>query len=130
MTIHLHDPESLRRLGELDLAPDLRKLLTRRVADLGDELLDITEFLIVRSGDTEADIVSAVGFSPLVEPFGGTRFGQPDFHPGGFDWIADCGGWFEMTISFGGSFGIILLIEDAEGVPDDLRRLCRMYAGQ
>ena len=48
---------------------DVIRVLADRVAALRTEfgdLTDHTEFLVVEPGDTEADIVRHVGFSPLV----------------------------------------------------------------
>jgi hypothetical protein len=128
--IYLPDRGSLARALSLGLAPDLHRLLAARIAALvtpyGD-LTDYTEFLIVEPGDSENDIVRHVGFSPLFEPYENIRFGEPGFHPGGWDRLADHGGWFEMIVTFGSTFAYILLIQDTDGVIPELRRLCRRY---
>lgn len=128
--IHLYDRASIEGALTLDLAPELRALLAERVAGLDTEhgdLTDWTEFLVVEPGDTEADVVRAVGFSPLVDPIDGLRFGHPDFQPG-LDLLADRGGWFEAIYTFGSTFAYVLLVSDADGVDPALRRLCRTYA--
>lgn len=126
----LHDRATMAHALTLDLDPRLHMLLSERIAALTsgeNDLTDWTEFLIVQAGDTEADIVREVGFSPLVEPIDGVRYPEPDFQPG-WNWLGDHGGWFEMIVTFGSTFAYVLLIEDAEGVPDDLRDLCGRYS--
>ena len=124
--ILIHDGTSMARALALDLPPGLAALIRRRANDLA-ELLDWTEFLVVTAGDREADIVREVGFSPLVEPVDGARFGEPGFRPF-WDHLVDHGGWFELSISFGSTFAYILLIQDAAGVLPDLLDLCRRHA--
>ena len=125
--IHLYDRATIARALTLDLDPTLRHLLAERIGALTDELLDCTEYLIVEPGDTEDDIIRAVGFSPLVEPVDGARHGETGFHPH-WDLLADRGGWFELIETFGSTFAYILLIRDADGVSPDLLALCRTYA--
>ena len=128
--LHLHDRATMARALKLDLNPQLRKLLAERIGGLatGDhDLTNWTEYLVVEPGDTEADIIRHVGFSPLIEPIDGARFGDSDFAPY-WDWLCDHDGWYELIITFGSTFAYILLIRDADRVPPDLRALCRRYA--
>lgn len=122
---YIYDLASLDRALALELDPVLRSLFDarREVVAAGD-----TEYLVVEPGDTEADVVRHVGFSPLVNPIDERRFPDPAFVPH-WDWLADHGGWFELIQCFGSRFGYVLLIRDAEGVPPDLLALCRRYAG-
>lgn len=129
--ILLHDRVSMAHALTLDLAPALYATLAASIASLAageHDLTDWTEYLIVQPGDTEADIVRHVGFSPLVEPIDGARFGTAGFQPF-WDWLVDRTGCFELSISFGSTFAYVLLIQDAEGVLPDLLALCRRYAG-
>ncbi|MCK8457891.1 hypothetical protein [Sphingomonas faeni] len=131
--LHLYDRTSAAHALTLGLDRQLHRLLTKRIAALGTpygDVTDHTEFLVVEPFDTEADIVRHIGFSPLVEPFDGFRFGEPDFHPGGWDWLAEHGGWYEMVVTFGSTFAYILLIQDKDGVIPELRRLCRRYVAE
>ncbi len=125
--IHLYDRATMVHALTLDLDPQLHRLLSDRIGALGEELTDYTEYLIVEPGDTEADIVRNVGFSPLVEPIDGVRYGESGFHPW-WDWLTDHGGWFEMIVTFGSTFASILLIKDAKGVDSALLALCRRYS--
>jgi hypothetical protein len=127
--IKAFDRASMAHLLTLDLAPDLHILLRSRFGSLvtvDGDLTDWTEFLIVQPGDSEEDIVREVGFSPLVEPIDGGRFGGKGFNPF-WDHLTDHGGWFELTISFGSTFAYVLFIQDEVGVLPELRSLCRRY---
>lgn len=125
--LHLYDRATMAHALTLDLYPTLLRLLKDRIGALGEALFDWTEYLVVESGDTEADIIRHVGFSPLVEPIDGRRFGEPGFHPH-WDWLTNQNGWFEMIVTFGSTFAYVLLIQDSEGVPSDITTLCRTYA--
>jgi hypothetical protein len=126
----IYDRAQQARVLTLDLEPALRALLQRRFAALGTadcDLMDWTEFLIVEAGDREDDIIREVGFSPLIEPINGARFGGKGFAPF-WDHLTDHGGWFELSISFGSSFAYVLFIHDGEGILPELRCMCRRYA--
>ncbi len=61
--------------------PRLAELLANRGRDWASTgLLDLTLLLVVEAGDTEESIVEAAGFSPLVNPIDGIRWGSPGFH--------------------------------------------------
>lgn len=105
--------------------PRLRSIIEYRINALGD-LMDWTEILVVEPGDSEADIIREAGFSPLLEPIDGIRFGGEGFRPF-WDHLTDCGGWFELSVSFGSSFAYILFIADAEDLPPGLCHLCNTY---
>lgn len=122
--LHLFDRATMAHALTLDLEPRLYALLAERIGSLvtaDHDLTDQTEFLVIEPGDTEEDIIHAVGFSPLVEPVDGTRFGQPGFYPW-WDWLANRDGWFEMIVTFGSTFACVLLIRDADG---PFHALCR-----
>lgn len=127
----LHDRATMAHALTLDLDPKLHALLAERIAALTSgehDLTDWTEFLIVQPGDTEADVVREVGFSPLVEPIDGIRYPLPGFQPC-WDWLAEHEGWFEMIVTFGSTFARFLLIQDVDGVPPGLVDMCRSYMG-
>lgn len=125
--ITIYDRAAMAHVLTLDLDPQLRSLLERRFASLltpyGD-LTDWTEFLIVEPGDTEDDIVREVGFSPLVEPVDGARFGSEGFSSF-WDSLVAHPGWFELTISFGSAFAYVLFIADLEGGMPELNKMLR-----
>ncbi|WP_174273705.1 hypothetical protein [Sphingomonas bacterium] len=125
----IYDRASIAHTLTLDLNPDLRAILKRRFASLhtrwGD-LSDHTEFVIVEQGDREADIIDAIGMSPLLDPDGG-RFGNKGFHPF-WDHLDYEDGHWVMIVSFGSAFAYILIIPNADGVIPELQCLCRMFA--
>lgn len=124
--MYLYDRATMGRALTLDLDPKLHRLLVERIRALGEDLIDWTEYLVVEPGDTEADIICHIGFTPLVEPIDGKRFGEPGFDAH-WDWLNDHGGWFELSVSFGSTFAYVLFIEDADRVPADLLDLCREF---
>lgn len=110
--LHLTDRAAITAALASDIDPALRDLLATRAAALVTndyDLTDCTEFLVIEEGDTEADIVAAVGFSPLIDPIDGYRIGEPGFQPG-WDWIGERGDWLEMTFSFGADHAVIILL--------------------
>lgn len=125
----LHDRATMMRALTETCDSTLAHLLANRIAALlqGEfDLIDQTEFLVVEQGDTEADIIREVGFSPLVEPIDGFRFGSPGFHPF-WDWLIGHPGWWEMSVSFGSTFAYILFIQHGEGLEPELAALCAHY---
>ena len=108
--ITIYNLASIARVRE----PRLRSIIQRRIDELGD-LFSWTEILVVEPGDSEADIIREVGFSPLVEPIDGVRFNSEGFQPF-WDYLTDRGGWHELSISFGSSFAYILFIADVDDV--------------
>ncbi len=126
--LHFYDRATMADALTLDLDPKLRRLLKDRILALGEDLIDCTEYLVVEPGDTEADIVCHIGLNPLLEPFHQIRYGESGFHAGGWVWLTDHDGWFEMIVTFGSTFAYILLIRDVDGVIPDLRALCRHYS--
>lgn len=123
---HIFDADTRAVALNSDLAPDLRALLLASFASVDPALEHETEWLVIQPGDTEADIVRAIGLNPLIEPIDNLRY--PAFQQGGWDWIAQRGRYWLLAYSFGSSFGLQLLVEDADGVIPDLRALCREHS--
>lgn len=124
--LHIYDRATMAQALAHTLEPRLHTLLAERFADLSEELIDCTEYLVVQAGDTEADIVRHVGFSPLVEPIEGGRFGGRGFHPH-WDYLVRHDGYFELIFTFGSSFAYVILIPDEADTLSELRSLCRRY---
>lgn len=131
--LSLFDRVSMERALSLPLDPKLRRLLSDRVAHTitGEfDLSELTQFVIVESGITEAEIMDEIGMSPLINPLDGSRFGSGDFHPW-WEGLEDHDGWFEMIVTVGNSgFAYLLMIEDNAFTESDLLALCRHYAGE
>lgn len=130
--ITIFDRAAMAHVFTLDLSPQLRGLLERRFAALATrwgDLTDWTEWVILEPGDTEGDIVEAVGLSPLVEPIDGARFGDPAFQPL-WDHLIEDDGHFVFVQSFGSAFAYVLIIPDMEGIIPELLDLCRKFSVQ
>lgn len=126
----IHDRASLAHVLSLDLDPQLRQLLERRLAALvtpyGD-LTDETEWAILQAGEGANDIEREFAFSPLIEPTEGARYGTAEFHPF-WTHLAREDGHFVLTQSFGSAFAYILIIPDRPDVDPALLTLCREFA--
>ena len=111
--------ESIRAVLDQPLGKVLRVLIEDRLADiLPCGLQDLRHVLVVEAGDTEQQIIEAIGFSPLQS--------RIDNRPNCPDWdrVKRHDGWWELLYTVGNSgFAYILLVEDAEGSP--LADLCR-----
>lgn len=128
--LHFYDRATMAHALTLDLDPELHRLLTDRIASLRTDeydLTDDTEFIVIQPGDSEDDLIQQVGFTPLTEPIDGIAYGQPGFYPH-WDWLTRHGSWFEMVLTFGSTFAYVLLIRDDEGIPHQLRAMCRKHA--
>jgi hypothetical protein len=119
--INLPDLESQRAalLQPLDL--ELHTLIVGRMKDaLALELGEHTHIVVVQPHDTEADLIDALGFSPLVSRIDGIHL-EPDW-----DWFERHEGWFELVYTVGDSgFAFLVFVQDREGVLPDLLTLCR-----
>ncbi|MBW6524606.1 hypothetical protein KZ810_13960 [Sphingomonas sp. RHCKR47] len=123
--LHLTDRAAITAALASDIDPALRDLLATRAAALVTDdydLTDCTEFLIVEEGDTEADIVAAVGFSPLVDPIDGYRIDERGFQPG-WDWLADQGEWLELSFSFGSDAAVVTMIARTSALGNAIKDL-------
>lgn len=125
--LSIHDRASMAQTLTLDLQPQLKALLADRINSLPADLIDYTAYLVVEPGDTEEMIKREVGFSPLVEPIDGIRYGRPGFQPY-WGWLQDHGGIYEMIVTFGSTFAYILLILDADGILPELIVMCRQFS--
>lgn len=118
--INLPDADAIRAALVQPLDEHLHQLLAGRLHDsIACGLGDLTHMLVIQPGDCEADIVEAIGFSPLVSRLDGERF-QADW-----DWIERHDGWWELVYTVGDSgFAYLVFVEIADGVLPDLFRLC------
>lgn len=126
--ISIYDEASARAALDQPPEPALRTLIVDRLSDataIG--LADQTHIVVVQLGDTEAKLQEELGWSPLVNPMTGERYGSPGFEPY-WSWLQDVGGWFELIHTVGNSgFAYLLLIERTDGVLPELLTLCAEY---
>ena len=65
--LSLYDEASIAAVMEQPIEPALKSLLQARLDQAAAaDLLSLTHLLVVQPGDTEAQIVTEIGFSPLV----------------------------------------------------------------
>lgn len=118
---NLPDLESQRAALLQPLDPELHTLIAGRMKDaLALELGELTHIVVVQPHDTEADLIDALGFSPMVSRIDGIHL-EPDW-----DWFERHGGYFEIVWTVGNSgFAYLVFVQDGEGVLPDLLTLCR-----
>lgn len=125
--LSLYDSASTEHVLRQTLDPSLRTILTSRLAlAVSAGLQSLTHIVVVQPGDDEEAIKQEVGFSPLVNPVSGIRFGCEGFEPY-WAWLTVSGGWYELIHTIGDSgFALTLLVEVGGGAC--LRELCATYA--
>ena len=128
--LSLYDKASIAATMGQPIELALRAFLQARLDQAAKaDLLDLTHFLVIQPGDTEAQIIAEIGFSPLVEPLDGVRFGTAGFYPH-WAWLSDLGGRYEMILPVGnGGFAFILIIEKEKEALSDLLSMCEQYGG-
>jgi hypothetical protein len=128
--LSIFDTPSLERALSLPLDAKLRRLLRKRVehlATLDFAVRDATYFVVIDRETSIDDVTDELGWSPLVNPIDGARFGTAAFHPF-HDFLADRGGWFEMMVSTSNDVVVVLLVRDDERTDVNLITLCRTFA--
>lgn len=118
--IDLPDLDAILAALRTPLAPDLHDLIASRLQDaFACELADLTHILVIQPGDAEAQIIDAIGFSPLVSRMDGIRL-QADW-----DYVEPHPGWWELIYTVGDSgFAFLVFVQRAAGVLPELLDLC------
>lgn len=113
--LDLYDRDTITAALHQPLDPELHTLIADRWSDaVASDLADLTHILVVQPGDTLADIVEAIGFSPL------------DHEAPEPDWRERHRTYRELIYCVGNSgFAYLVLVEDAAGVLPELLDLCR-----
>ena len=124
--IDMPDLDAILAALDTPLQPDLHELIVSRLQDaFACELADLTHVLVIQPGDTEAQIIDAIGFSPLVSRIDGHRL-EPDW-----DYLEQHKGWWELVYTVGDSgFAFLVFVQRAAGVLPELIDLCAAGAGQ
>jgi hypothetical protein len=128
---------SIRNNADMDRAlvslldPALRRLLTLRRDQLTEDGLDLNEIvhiLIVRPGDTLAEVEAEAGVAIATNLVDGSRLGDPEFEPL-FEYVTRKDGWLEavMILSDDG-FGLVLFVPDTIDVDPAISLLLRRHA--
>ncbi len=118
--IDLPDLDAILAALDTPLQPDLHDLITTRLRDaFACDLADLTHILVIQPGDTEAHIIDAIGFSPLVSRMDGKRL-QSDW-----DYIEAHPEWWELIYTVGDSgFAFLVFVDRTDGVLPELLNLC------
>lgn len=119
----LADREAILHALSTPLSPVVQAIL-RKIADDPD-IEDCTYIAIICASDSEHDIIEHLGWSPLVHPMEGIRYGHPDFEP---YWasLRNLGCWHELIHPVGNDgFAYVLLIEDTGD--GELVTMCREH---
>jgi hypothetical protein len=128
---------SIRNSTDMDRAlvslldPTLRRLLTLRRDQLTEDGLDLDEIvhiIVVRPGDTLAEVEAEAGVAIATNLVDGSRLGDPEFQPL-FEYVTREDGWLEavMILSDDG-FGLVLLCPDTIDVDPAISLLLRRCA--
>lgn len=124
----INDQNSLGRALSFSIGSELKRLIWKRVNQLGSDAFDVAHFIVVEPGDSLEAVTEALGFSPLRNLVDGAVWPSPDFTPS-WEWVKDHGCAFEAVyILSDDGFGWVLLIEVSEGQDQRLLQLCRQYA--
>lgn len=115
--LSLPDAASIGAALHQPLDSDLHAILAERHEQITAQCLgELTHIVVIQAADTETQIVEAIGWSPLVQPIDGVRYGDSDFQPY-WAWLRDLGGWYELIHPIGNDgFAFILLVERSDTV--------------
>lgn len=111
--------------------PELQALILKCTDELSEyvgNFLELVVFVIFRTGDNLADLEAVLGFSILANRFDGVPFGHIDFTPS-WDVLTEHPGYYELVYVLDDSgAGVEVFISKEEGVPQELKEMCRKYA--
>jgi hypothetical protein len=132
--IVLADRAAIERGPSLPLDAELRNLLASRVRHLASSdpcLLDCSVIIVIEPGDQESDLIEATGFSLLLNPIDGARWGSTAYVPW-VDYVHRASiNIYEAIVTIGNDgFAVHVLIPDLPGMDTSLAGWCREYAGE
>lgn len=113
--ITLPDREAISHVLSTALPIDLRAILEDIITHTAaNELLDLTEIIVVEPEDLIDDVIDEIGSSPLVNPGQGLRWNKPGFVP---YWahLRERGSYIELVDCIGNSGFARLLLIDRRG---------------
>jgi hypothetical protein len=126
--LSLDTMDAMQTALDLPLEERLHNLLSNRVADtIACDLQNLTHIVVVESGDTEADFIETIGFSPLVDRIDGSKFDAAS--PPDWDWHHSYTGWWELVYCVGNTgFAYVIFVPNTDATDAELLHLCRTYA--
>jgi hypothetical protein len=118
----INDDEALSLALSRDIPESVRRILALRR-----HLIDLATFITVAPGDSLAEVERMAGIPITVGIVDGSHYDEPGYAPP-WEWVMDHGGAYEAPIitSDDGS-GIVLIVEDSEGVDPTLLTLLRAH---
>jgi hypothetical protein len=127
--MQIFDPAALDLATLRVLNPPLRALVAAHLDQAKREgLTDLTLVAVIEPGDDELAIEAELGFSPVVNPMTGTRFGEPGWLAY-WAWLQRTGGIASLTHTVGDSgYAIILVIPETPGIWPDLLQMVAAYS--
>ena len=105
--------------------PDIHKLVTLRLAQLGSTLT--ARMIIMQTGDSLSDIEKELGFPILTNLFDDVRYPDPDFVPC-FEVLEDHGAFYEMVFILSDGDDAIEIFIPKTGVDQLLLAMCSQFA--
>ena len=107
--------------------PDIRKLVTFRLSQLGSTLP--TPMIIMQTGDSLSDIEKEICFPILTNLFDDISYPDPDFVPS-CEVLEDHGGCYEMLFIFGDGEEAVEIFIPKTGVDTALLSMCADFSNQ
>lgn len=127
MLKHFYDSGTIRASLTLGLEPELHDLLAARIVQLEAEgLLDMTEIVVIDSDTSEAELIAAIGFTPLIDA-DGHRFGESDFCPT-LDYVSRVSASYQEAIQCIGMSGFCFQLMIHDDADARFVALCRELA--
>ena len=105
--------------------PDIHKLVTLRLAQLGSTLT--ARMIIMQTGDSLSSIEEEIGFSILTNLFDDICYPDPDFVPS-CEALEDHGGCYEMLFILSDGEDALEIFIPKIGVENDLLAMCSQFA--
>ena len=109
------------------LDPDILKLLTLRLSQLGSTLS--TPMIIIEPGDSLSSIEKEIGFPILTNLFDDISYPDPDYMPS-CEALEDHGGCYEMLFIFGDGEEAVEIFIPKTGVDTALLSMCADFSNQ
>ena len=107
--------------------PDIHKLVTLRLAQLGSTLT--APMIIIEPGDCLSDIEEEIGFPILTNLFDDLCYPDPDFIPS-CEALEDHGGCYEMLFILGDGEEAVEIFIPKNGVDASLLSMCADFSTQ
>ena len=104
--------------------PDIHKLVTLRLAQLGSTLT--ARMIIMQTGDSLSSIEEEIGFSILTNLFDDICYPDPDFVPS-CEALEDHGGCYEMLFILSDGEDALEIFIPKIGVENDLLAMCSQF---